>query len=61
MTTERKVIDCPNCVKGTVIVKGSMWWQDQHYRCATCKGSGRIYAPDDALVCRQADVREDQP
>lgn len=56
--SERQVIDCPHCTNGTIIEKGSMWWQDRHYCCNVCRGSGRV--KPQSFVCRKEDVREDQ-
>ena len=32
---------CPNCTKGTIIDQNSMPW-----RCATCRGTGRVEDPE---------------
>lgn len=46
-STERPVIDCPRCVKGSVTVRdGSMSWQVRKLRCSNCAGTGRVYAEE---------------
>lgn len=49
---EKATIPCPRCVRGTVTVHGSMWWQDRKLRCSWCQGVGRIYAEGLEAACQ---------